>query len=290
LKEKTKSSILRIHQQQELNSSALYGEIALSVKNEKEKETLLAISEDERKHAQIFGKYSNCDLKPNRFWVKMHMFARRLFGYTFIIKLLETAEDKDIASYRGEIDRIPELKQILDDEERHEKILMDFLDEERLHYVGDIVLGMNDALVELTGAFAGYTLAMQNTRVIAMAGLITGISATLSMAASGYLSSREVEQKDAVKSCIYTGLAYLVTVILLSIPYLVFPAASYIAALVVTLLIAVLIIAAFNYYLSVAKERHFRKSFLVMAGISLGVAAISFVVGLFVKDVLGINI
>ena len=44
-----------------------------------------------------------------------------------------------------------------------------------------MVLGMNDAMVEMTGTLAGLTLAMQNTRLIALSGLITGIAATLSM-------------------------------------------------------------------------------------------------------------
>ena len=34
------------------------------------------------------------------------------------------------------------------------KKLMEFLDEERLHDRGDVVLGMNGALADLTGALA----------------------------------------------------------------------------------------------------------------------------------------
>ena len=47
-----------------------------------------------------------------------------------------------------------------------------------------MVLGLNDALVELTGTIAGLTFVLTNTTLIAMAGIITGIAATLSMAAS----------------------------------------------------------------------------------------------------------
>jgi VIT1/CCC1 family predicted Fe2+/Mn2+ transporter len=284
------SGIFILHQQRELNASALYKRISKKTRSERESETLLSISNDEQRHAQIFEKYTGRTLKPNLFWVRLRMLAYYLFGYTFLIKLLERAEDKDIDAYAAEIDKIPELREVLDDEERHEKILVDILDEERLHYVSNIVLGMNDALVELTGALAGYTLAMQHTRLIAMAGLITGVSATLSMAASGYLSSREEENKNAVKSSVYTGFAYLITVALLIAPYLLFPVNGYVWALAVTLLTAVLIIAGFNYYLSVAKERPFRKSFFVMAAISLGVACISFIVGIVVKNALGIDL
>ena len=53
-----------------------------------------------------------------------------------------------------------------------EKALLEMLDEERLKYVGSMVLGLNDALVELTGSLAGFTFAMQNTKLIALSGLI----------------------------------------------------------------------------------------------------------------------
>lgn len=288
--ERNDTGFFRLHQQQELNNSALYKKIAESTKNEGERKTLLTIADDEYSHALQFGRYSGRTLNPNRLWVNLYAFAYRLFGYTFIIKFLERSEDKDIETYRANIDRMPELKQVLADEEIHEKKLIDILDEERLHYAGDMVLGMNDALVELTGALAGYTFAMQNTKIIAMAGLITGISATMSMTASGYLSSREEGSKNAVKSSLYTGFAYLITVALLILPYLILPAESYYPALGTSLIIAIFIIAAFNYYISVAKERSFRKSFLTMAGISVGVAAISFIVGLLVKNILGIEL
>ena len=280
----------RILQQQEVDGAALYERIARLTKEESEWETLQTISREESRHAATFAKYTGCKLKPRHFWLFWNILAARILGYTFIIQKLENGEDQAIEFYRENINAIPELKQILEDEEHHEQELLDMLDEERLHYLGDMVLGMNDALVELTGSLAGYTLAMQNTHVIAMAGLITGVSATLSMAASGYLSSREAGQKDAAKSAAYTGIAYLVTVALLIIPYLILPSGSYLWALGITLLIAVTIIAGFNYYISIAKGRPFRRNFLVMAGISLGVATISFVVGLLVKNVLGIDL
>jgi len=287
---KSDLSSFRILQQHEIDGAVIYQKIAQFTKNDGERETLLAISNDEYKHAAIFEKYTGFKIKPRRIRIFFYTLGARMLGYTFVIKLLERGEGYGIWAYENEISEIPELKQILGEEEIHEQKLLDMLDEERLHYVGDMVFGMNDALVELTGALAGYTLAMHNTHVIAMAGLITGISATLSMAASGYLSSREAGEKNAVKSSAYTGLAYLFTVALLIIPYLLFPSGEYLWALGITLLIAVAIIACFNFYISIAKNRPFRRSFFVMVGISMGVATISFAVGLIVKNVLGIDL
>ena len=56
------------------------------------------------------------------------------------------------------------------------------------------------------------------------------------------------------------------------------------------LCIVVLIIFFFTYYISVAKSLPFKKRFIEMAGISLTVAGISFLIGLLVKQFLGIDI
>ncbi|MBR5536151.1 MAG: VIT1/CCC1 transporter family protein, partial [Clostridia bacterium] len=165
---------------------------------------------------------------------------------------------------------------------------MDMLDEERLQYVGSMVLGMNDALVELTGSLAGFTFALQNTRLTALSGLIVGISATFSMAASEFLSARSEGRDDALKSCSYTGIAYLITVVLLILPYLVLD--NVIGALICMLAIVILIIAGFTYYISVAKSEGFTRRFLEMAIISVSVAVVSFFVGILAKKFLGVDL
>ena len=78
--------------------------------------------------------------------------------------------------------------------------------------------------------------------------------------------------------------------ILLVLPYLVFPSHKYIHALISMLIIVVIIILAFTYYISVAKDLPFKKRFLEMSTISLSVAGLSFIVGVLVKHFLGIDI
>jgi VIT1/CCC1 family predicted Fe2+/Mn2+ transporter len=183
----------------------------------------------------------------------------------------------------------PQVEKIINDEEKHENELIDLIDEERLKYVSSVVLGLNDALVELTGALVGFTLALQNTRLVGIVGLITGIAASMSMAASEYLSTKQEEtEKSPLKASIYTGIAYVITVILLIVPYLIFKNIFFCLGLVVS--VALLVIFIFTYYISVAKELDFKKRFLEMAGISLGVAAINFLIGLLVRNVFGIKV
>jgi VIT1/CCC1 family predicted Fe2+/Mn2+ transporter len=212
----------------------------------------------------------------------------RFFGITFGIKLLENSESEAIDAYKKTSEILPEIREIMEDEERHENELIDMIDEERLNYMGSVVLGLNDALVELTGALAGYTFAFQNTKLIALTGLITGISASFSMAASEYLSSRQEGGEDALKSSMYTGGAYVFTVIALILPFMIIK--SPFVSLGVTLAIAVFIIFIFNYYISVAKDYDFKKRFFEMAVISLGVAAISFLIGVLIKKYIGIDV
>ena len=213
----------------------------------------------------------------------------RILGFTFGIKLMERGEEKAQANYAQLKGKIPEIDKWIHEEETHEQKLLAMLDEERLRYAGSVVLGLNDALVELTGALAGLTLALQNVKLIALSGLITGIAASLSMAASEYLSTRsEQTDKHPVRAAVYTGIAYILTVTLLVLPYLLIQ--NYIIDLVITLTVAVLIIAAFNYYISVAKDEPFRARFLEMAGLSLGVATISFIIGYFIRLWLGVEI
>ena len=164
------------------------------------------------------------------------------------------------------------------------------LDEERLQYVGSMVLGLSDALVELSGTLAGLTFALQNTNIIALSGLITGISATLSMASSEYLSAKSDGDSNAKKSALYTGIAYLVSVAAMILPYLLLPSSSFLLALVLMLIAVVVIIALFSYYIAVAKEESFKKRFFEMAGISLSVAAISFLIGILAKRILGVDL
>ena len=283
-------NILLTLQQNEITEWAVYSKIAELTKDAGNREKLLQLAEEERVHHNIWMEHTGRQMKPQRFKVWRRVTAARLLGFTFVVKLMEQGEDAAQGVYDKLAAEFPEAEKIREDECRHEHTLVCMLDEERLQYVGSMVLGLNDALVELTGTLAGLTLALQNTRLVALSGLITGISATLSMASSEFLSAKSEGRTDALKSCAYTGAAYVFTVALLVLPYLLLPARSYLTALFLMLAAVILIILGFNYFISVAKELPFKKRFFEMAGISLGVAGLSFVIGLFVKQWLGIDL
>lgn len=277
------------YQRTEITEHLIYHRLASHQKSHENRAVLEKIADDELHHYQLWRGYTHQDVSPHTFWLWFYYAVSRLFGFTFGVKLMEGGEKSAQQAYSGLQGLIPDIDRFIQDEEAHEAALIDMLDEESLHYAGSVVLGLNDALVELTGALAGLTLALQNTQLIALSGLITGIAAALSMAASEYLSTRSEEtDKNPVKASIYTGVAYIITVAILILPYLLFE--NYYLCLVLMLLAAVMIIALFNFYISVARDTPFRRRFLEMAGVSLGVAGFSFILGYVIRQFLGIDI
>ncbi|AEC01531.1 VIT1/CCC1 transporter family protein [Parasphaerochaeta coccoides] len=284
-------TFLKKMQRIEADDMLTYAKIGRHVKDQHNKAVILKLAKDEERHAHIWTRYTGSKPKAHMFTVYWNYFLSFILGFTFIIKKMEKREDRTNLNYHTWEHVIPEARTIADDEEDHERQLLEMLDEERLRYLGSFVLGLSDALVELSGTLAGLTLALTNTRLIALSGMITGIAATLSMAGSEYLSKKNEDSPDnALKSSLYTGAAYLVTVALLILPYLLLPSHAWLTALIIMLATMLLIIIFFTYYVSVAKSLPFFKRFIQMAGISLSVAAISFGIGFLVKGWLGVDI
>jgi len=288
LEENIRKKILKF-QQLEITEHHIYKRLAKTIKSPENARIVAQIAEDELRHYEGLKKYSGQDVPPQWFTMWRYYLISRLFGFTFGIKLMERTEKNIQKDYHEITAAVPEAAAFKHEEEVHEEKLVGLLNEERLRYAGSIVLGLNDALVELTGALAGLTLALQNEKLIALSGLITGIAASMSMASSEYLSTRsENNDKHPVRAAVYTGIAYIGTVMLLVLPYLLFT--NYYLDLAIALTTAVLIIAVFNYYISVAKDESFKERFLEMAGLSLGVASFSFVIGYFIRIWLGVEL
>ncbi len=288
INEKTMEILIKA-QRSEITEYHIYSRLADKIMDQGNSNILKRIAEDEKNHYEFWEEYTGEEVKPVKWKIVFYYWLSIVFGITFGIKLLERGEEKAQINYERILPVIPAAEKIITDEDRHEQELINMLKEEHLQYVGSVVLGLNDALVELTGTLAGLSFALKNTRLIALAGLITGIAASLSMAASEYLSTKsDNPEENALKSSIYTGVAYIATVILLVSPYLILN--RYLSALMLTVLIAILIILVFNFYISVAKDLDFKKRFIEMASISLGVALLSFLIGIIIRVFLGVDI
>ena len=275
-------------QRKEITEYHVYTKLAELCKDPHNAEVLRAVGEEEKRHALYWQEKTGAELKPSRIKVFWNILKARTLGLTFTLKQMEKNEGT-ASRYYMKITRVfPEAGDIAREETEHENKLLNMLEEERLHYAGSVVLGLNDALMELTGSLAGFTLALGSTRLISLAGLVTGVSASLSMTTSKYLSGKAENDPRALKSATYTGIAYVITVVLLILPFLLLT--SKFIALAITLAVAVLIILVFNYYLATAKDLDFKRRFVEMTLISLAVAALSFGVGYLLSNVLGVDV
>ena len=277
--EQLKEAILTA-QKNEITEYHIYLKLSEMIKDQNNKKVLERIGVEEFAHYRLWKSITGKDIKPSKWRIWIYTLIARVFGLTFGIKLMEKGEEKAEKVYSQLADTIPKIRYIVDEENEHEKKLMELIEEEHLNYIGSMVLGMNDALVELTGTLAGLTFALQNTRLIALTGFITGIAASFSMAASEYLSKKSEDgtgsTNNPLKSSTYTGMAYILTVLFLIFPYLIFD--SYFVCLGFTIINAILVIFAFNFYISVAKDLSFKRRFIEMVSISLGVAAFTFLI------------
>ena len=245
------------------------------------REVLLKISDDELRHYNTWKRITGEEVEPDWNKIRFYKLMYKIFGLVFSIKLMEKGERKAEERYRKAAEKIEVAKEILKDEFEHEDNLLSLLTDERLQFIGSIVLGLSDALIELTGALAGLSLALYNTLIVGLAALITGIAASMSMAVSEYLSKRSEGDVNAVKGALYTGIAYIVTVLLIVMPF--FFGLNIYLSLASSLLVASSIIGALTFYTSVVREITWRREFTEMLVLTMGVAFISFSIGYFIR-------
>ncbi len=277
-------------QQNEINEHYVYQALAELAEEPENKKTLSAIAQEEYEHYLFWKKITGKELTPEKHIINRYKRLAKIFGLSFALRLMEKGEKNAGSFYASITKEFPEAEKIQQDEEAHEDKLIAILNDYRLIYAGAIVLGLNDALVEFTGTLAGLTFAFSNNQIIGITGLIMGVAASLSMAASGYLASKEDmhEETNPVTSALYTGGAYIVTVTLLVLPYLLQDNPW--VALGMMLLVTLLIIASYTYYISIAKNISFKKRFIEMSLISIGVAIISFGIGTLIKSLFNIEV
>ena len=266
-------AIVRRMQDNEATDQRVYAALAKQASLQKNSEILEKMSHDEGLHCAVWGRYTGIEAKADMFRVWLFVVLGKIFGLVFVINLMEGGEDDSAENYRKLMEELPEARSIMEDETRHEAQLGAMIHEEKLSYISSRVLGLNDALVELTGALAGF---------------ITGVAATLSMAASEYLSKKaDTSEKHPLKAAVYTGVAYMITVAFLLLPYIVFE--SPLVALGFCLFDAALIILGFTYFVSVVRKESFVRGFTEMITISFSVAGISFLIGWAARSWLNID-
>ncbi|WP_419678410.1 VIT1/CCC1 transporter family protein [Aliarcobacter lanthieri] len=290
LSDKVKLKKALRQQQNEINDYTIYKALALQQKDEKNKKVFEKIAKEEKTHYDFWVNITKRQLKPQSFIILFYIFLVKILGTSFTLKFLEKREAGAEEFYKELFEIYPESKIIYQQETEHEFALIDMLHDKKLVYAGAIVLGMNDALVELTGTLSGIALAFDRSIVVGLTGLIMGIAASLSMAGSAYLEAKE-NPNELIKPLtysLYTGVSYILTTAILVAPFFIFD--SIMESIILMFICAFLAIVLYNFYISVAKDLSFTKRVLQMSAITFGVAIISFLIGYLVKHYFGIDI
>jgi VIT1/CCC1 family predicted Fe2+/Mn2+ transporter len=288
--------IFTLNATNELTEHITYHKLAQMEKNPGNREALERLSAQEKTHYEFWQS-----LLPEAEAKKIHArwytvwgtsFLRAALGVTFITKFLETHETGAVQNYQNMIGTIPashheRFLQIIEDEKSHENALIGQLKEKRLDYIGFIVLGLADAIVEITGVHAGFLGVTGSTLIAGVAGVIVGFSAAISMGSASYLQAKQDVKKSPLFSGFLTWASYFCSVVLLALPYFLIRVMA--PAFIASTSVGVLLVAGFTFYGAIVFDRKFWREFFETVGLMLGTALATFLLGLIVGAVFHIN-
>ena len=250
-------------------------------------EVLKKLSSTEHGHYEFWLKYVPGE-EPKLARLKMYwiLFLRRFLGLTFATRYLDRHEENVVKEYQGLADLIPASdKEAFDamvaDEMEHEKAFALEAESSAVRYIAFVVLGLADALVEISGIHAGWLGLFEKTEIAGLAGIIAGGAASMAMASAAFAQAKQGFQGSARLSAIYTGVSYFITAIILATPYFLTP--NMIVALGSSLTLAVIILAVTTWYSVVIQEKHFFKDFLEILLILFATTIIVFALGAIVS-------
>lgn len=288
----------------ELFDHRLYLALAERAPDEATRGLLRHLADHEKRHLEFWARLAGVepdDVAASRARLSAALLLARGLGVAFTIRRLERREAKTIARYNQIADSgllntgdRNELRRIIDEEESHEKEIESQVTDERVAYLGAAVLGLNDALVELTGGLTGLVSSITDARLIGFTGAVIGTAAALSMAASNFLSAgmtppeKQAEGFRPIKAAAYTGSAYILVVVGLVAPF--FLLENRVAALSATWLMALAVIVGFAYYSAVLQDLSFSKRVAQMLALGLGVAIVTFTIGRLISQWFGISV
>lgn len=297
--------------EEELLHKHVYSKFMQHEKNPALRSILGRLAGLEGKHAKLWGgivRVKKADLQEWK--VRLLAFAYRvvrlLFGLTMTIKLIEYREDQlyrmldralDELGYTKRERRV--IRQIREDELRNETALINKLIELSpiLNNVRDVTFGMNDGLVEILAVTVGLGAALQTPFLVLVAGLIVAVSGALSMAGGAYLSTvyekgvrllQRKSYKKPVASAFYVGIAYIIGAMVPLVPFM----AGYQGVLGISLSLALtaIVLSAVASTIALITNVSIKRRIASTLAITLGIAAITILLGYFARTQFHISI
>jgi VIT1/CCC1 family predicted Fe2+/Mn2+ transporter len=248
----------------------------------------------EKRHLDFWQKFVP-DYRPKlkARLIRRALYLRRIFGTTFAIRYLERHESDSIKRYKAAAHLVPPedkaaFDEVLADEEHHEADFASRIESSSVRYISFVVLGLADALVEITGIHAGSLGIYNKTEIAGLAGIIAGGAASLAMASAAYAQAKQGFKGSAGASAAYTGISYFITAIILATPY--FLTGSQLEAISVSLTLAVIIVTFASYYSSIISTKPFMRDYLELLLILFGVTVVLYLFGSFIRAETGVTI
>lgn len=121
LDEKTRRDIVSF-QRNEITEYHAYENLAKATKGQNG-EVLAKFGEDELRHSVEWRKYTGEDVSQARLTVLKYLLFSKVFGLTFVVKIMERGEKRAEEVYTRILRVLPDVKGILDDEFEHERAL-----------------------------------------------------------------------------------------------------------------------------------------------------------------------
>ena len=280
--------------QDEYTDGAVYRALSRHEKNQSFRKALEDLARGEQSHYEFWKAYApEAEPRVNKLKVYVTLILRIILGLTFTMKFLERHEDALHMRYREMVEKIPaadkaRFEAMMEEEEHQEDLLMGQIHEGRVKYMSFIVLGLADAVVEISGIHAGSLGIYNKTELAGLAGVVAGLAASIAMASAAYAQAKQGFEGSAKLSAIYTGVSYMFTAIFLALPY--FLTVSMTFALGTSLVIGVILVAMMTYYDTVISARKFKRQFAEIAGIIMAASLALYIAGTLIRQILGIVI
>jgi VIT1/CCC1 family predicted Fe2+/Mn2+ transporter len=285
----TLQTVAKTRMSDEYSDSALYARLSKTVSPDSPfRKVLEDLSATEQRHFEFWRKYVPGE-QPRLARLKLYwvLFLRRFFGLTFATRYLDRHEGNVVHEYQGLARLIPEADgpayaAMVADEREHEKAFAMKVESSAVRYISFVVLGLADALVEISGIHAGWLGLFEKTEIAGLAGVVAGGAASLAMASAAFAQAKQGFSGSARLSAVYTGVSYFITAIILATPY--FLTSSMILALGSSLGLAVVILAITTWYSIVIQQKPFLRDFVEILAILFGTTILVFLLGAFVSS------
>lgn len=274
----------------EYTDGAVYRMLSRHEKNQSFRKALEDLARGEQSHYDFWKAYApEAEPRVNRLKVYVTLILRVILGLTFTMKFLERHEDALHMRYREMVEKIPpadkaRFEAMMEEEEHQEDLLMGQIHEGRVKYMSFIVLGLADAVVEISGIHAGSLGIFNRTEFAGLAGVVAGMAASIAMASAAYAQAKQGFEGSAKWSAIYTGVSYMFTAIFLALPY--FLTGSMVFALGTSLAVGVVLVAMMTYYDTVISGKRFKRQFAEIAGIIFAATLALYIAGTIIRDLL----